>query len=106
MGNKAKWPKEVPVLRAEDICRHRMNGAHGTRCLLGWSIETFGYAWLEPAAQKAVETLEKECGCPYIDSFNDDRRNSLATVARTWNKAMARLGYTENNPEAKRVKSK
>lgn len=35
-----------------------------------------------------------------INSFNDHDLRSHDTLARVWNRTMARLGYTENNPEA------
>lgn len=90
------WPKEVPVLTARDIHKGSLDGPNGTHCLYGWLYKSFG-AFSIPT--KAFEQLRDDCGTPLLGNFNDS--NPKRKVARTWNRAMAKLGYVVGNPEAK-----
>lgn len=124
---KAGWPKEVPVLGDNDIRKYGMGsgGWDQSHCLLGWVNVTF-YNSACPYAAPRVSFLEQkkrlvilgfvkkclsdeilghDCGtCTGKDNriarFNDARSTPLGEVAKVWNKAMARLGYTVGNPEA------
>jgi len=91
-----KWPTEVPVLTARDICRGKFANTKGRRCLSGWCREVFSGSTLYHAAETS---LRAETNKP-ITWYNDDARNSKAAIARAWNRAMARLGYVIDNPEA------
>jgi len=90
------WPKKVPILDADDIykgglqCGDRM-------CLRGWAISTFGGAMVGgygSPSQEAKEVLGlilRDVGRP-PSSFNDN--NEPAVVAKAWNRAIKKLGYT------------
>jgi hypothetical protein len=111
MSKKTRWPKEVPVLEAGDICKERMDKGE-QHCLLGWTYEVFGcdYSGCKIATTQTnaiIGDLEKACGgdvCMWgspVAAFNDEKYRKKSTIAKVWNKVMAKRGYTEGNPEAK-----
>lgn len=108
------WPKEVPVLTGSDIFRGDYHSPSGrTHCLIGWAATTFRETYEKPpvindgspfcvalaAIQSCFTRVEFTGTHGYISNFNDG--NPAKDVARIWNKAMTKLGYTEGNPEAK-----
>ena len=98
----SKWPKTVPILEADDICRQYLHGDNGRHCLAGWKLVVFG-----DARDQVYERLYEEAGVGAMNwigltRFNDTKPK--AEVARVWNRAMARLGYVVGNPEAKHIK--
>ena len=98
---KRKWPEEVPILTAQDIHKGSLHSRDGCRhCLLGWLIEAFPIYTLDEAVvrRRAQETVETEIGTAFIAKHNDSRSVSKEQLAREWNAAMARLGYTVGNP--------
>lgn len=101
------WPKTVPILEADDICREQLNGPGGTHCLMGWINVQFNglreQSAGEVCVQFEVDRAVGESGKVGFVAFNDWRGNSLDAVARVWNRAMAKLGYVVGNPEAKNV---
>lgn len=103
------WPKEVPILAASDICRGQLDGPKGTHCLVGWAITTFGakdtintpLSAASDAIAKAIAQVKPTdlprrdfAGPRDIAGFNDSSYVSKALIARAWNLAMAKLGYT------------
>ena len=96
-----RWPKEAPILDASDFCRGTYH--HGTKsCLLGHANN-----FISPCGPKSAEVHAAIVNAMWdfgwrgfwIDDFVDCRNNSLRLFAKVWNKAMAKLGYTEGNPE-------
>ena len=95
------WPKEAPILEATDFCR----GVYhcGTKsCLLG-QVQNF-VGWQDGKSSKVIVAIVSVMGefgwrGDFVADFSDNKRNSLSLLAKVWNKAMARLGYTEGNPE-------
>ena len=92
-----KWPKEVPILTANDIYQggRYHSKSQKTSCLLGWSHTVFGneYAIYDVLVKRLPSS------CLFITDYSD--HSSRKDVAKLWNKTMADLGYTEGNPEAK-----
>jgi hypothetical protein len=123
---KTKMPKAVWVLDGEDFCRGIQQG--GTCCLIGWASVVFlGIeqpqtsdfsrlpAPVKEALVQAVQTVSGQSQLPVSEAsvygfndrgFYDDNRTTQhkTALARVWNLAMAKLGYTVGNPEAKRKK--
>ena len=97
---KTKWPTEVPVLEAKDIHKGSFDGPNGTHCLAGWRDMTFGSPEGQPW-NVAYDAISSECGDLETMEFNDNEKTPKARIARTWNRAMAKLGYVVGNPEAK-----
>ena len=107
----SKWPDEVPVLEASDLCIVEYDGK-GCGCLLKHATETFcpiskgGWERLDEAMLAAHNTLGT--GTPsrndgdWITTFADKGLISRETAARVWNLAMAKLGYVVGNPECDR----
>ena len=90
------WPETVPVLTAKDIHKGGYDGPDGnTHCLLGWVGVTFmfGQGWCE-AASAISEVCEERFGESNILTANDGELPK-PRLARAWNEAMRRLGYTE-----------
>ena len=88
------WPKQVPILTADDIHKGSLQSADGTRCcLLGWGCRVFGSWCLAPYTFR--EAIYKEAGTSFLPTFNDSRKRSKQEIADVWNRAMARLGYTD-----------
>ena len=101
MATTLDWPNKVPMLTYRDMCRDVMNGQSDTHCLMGWAQVVFPTEEMRCRALAAMQV-----GPGAVSQFNDDRTNSQTKLARTWNRAMARLGYVVGNPEAKNVKRK
>lgn len=113
--SKYKWPDEVPILSARNLCRHVLANGKGQRCLLG-HCETAKLSTAESwigfmvfpkvrlALLRAARQLGLEGAQHQVAAFNDDKRNTKTQLARVWNLAMANLGYVVGNPEAKAVK--
>ena len=108
---KKQWPEKMPVLEGRNCCRGMLNGDNDTHCLYGWFLETtrFYWHWGEKNAYVALFTnaiiasaedvKATSIGLCAVSSINDDNRNSLAMLARIWNRAIAKLGYVVGNPE-------
>lgn len=92
------WPKTVPVLNGNHICRESLGSRSGkTRCLWGWAIEVFGVDTIvRSKVHNCLFVLCKERGGESIAVFNDDLSNSKPQVSDVWNEAMHSLGYTED----------
>ncbi len=120
MQDKTAWPKSVPILDEDDILRGELYNLNGEeRCLLGWmtkTFSTFGEDCRMQVRSSIADEIEKMTAKPmpselradinhrgyensYIVKFNDDRKISNRVIATIWNKVMARLGYTEGNPD-------
>lgn len=95
------FPKEVSVLSGRHM--HRGDFNYGAKsCLLGWCRKEFHTVRAQDATCDAICQAAgiDEADYDAIANFNDSEKNSLALLARTWNRAMASLGYTVGNPEA------
>lgn len=111
MSTQAIYPETVPRLTADDICRDRYGASGGQHCLVGWlNLSIWGHestpgrddegehvahsemakAILDEVAAAGLSIREKA-----VHSVNDDRRNSKAALAEVFNRAMVKLGYTE-----------
>lgn len=97
--NKVRYPKEVPILSARDICRGWADGPNGNHCLWGWNKVVFGpsasmgtrpYDLLQAAVVRASQSMHND-----MTDFNDDKVNSKRKIAAVWNEVMVELGYTE-----------
>ena len=112
---KVKWPRTVPHLTERDIYCGDLDGGDGTHCLMGWARTVFpdvGQNYGEfvedhpvilaladavriPACAKGDfedgETVDK------VIAFNDSYagESKKRSIANAWNRAMAKLGYTE-----------
>ena len=110
-----KWPDEVPVLVAGDIHKGWFNGPGDTHCLAGWWREICDEpsdSYSPSDVDEAIVEAARELGAREADykwgqsvSYINDG-NPKPLVARIWNRAMAKLGYVVNNPEAKYLKKK
>ena len=90
-----RYPKDVPILEAHHLCK----GSYGTNdihCLSGWMYEVFQDGLARADASRAIKQV---AGADRIVEFNDAPGRKLSFLAKTWNRAMAVLGYTEGNPE-------
>lgn len=119
--NRFGYPEEVPILTEKDFCRNE-NRKGDKCCLEGWLNRTFHPCGQEPVAidylypyqervsawRKALSILKSILGQVYPDSdpflveYNDiasKRKGGLKLLAKVWNVTMAKLGYTEGNPE-------
>ena len=121
---RAKMPKEVDIVTAKDISCGSLSG-HGDNmkhCLLGLSMVNFGNyvrgerldglvgirpttiaeKYVNKELEKSVQAFTGNDSMLIVD-FNDDEmgNNEKYWIAKVWNATMARLGYTEGNPEAK-----
>lgn len=93
------WPKKVPILDADDICRFAFNEGN-KHCLVGWIVDTFGgratglsdYEYSREGSIVADEIIKDVNRWPM--NFNDDITNSSEDIAKVWNKTMRNLGYT------------
>ena len=111
-----KWPNEVPVLGHENFCRGAFESGRN-RCMTGWAHEVFAGdpiptmpscievdKKIEPVIVHSLRELkasrlDEDYEYVGIPAYNDNPRNPKALLARAWNRAMARLGYTVDNPE-------
>ncbi len=113
----SKYPEEVPILTARDFCKNILHEGNKS-CLNGWVYDTFlnghGYGY-----RNVCETIRRVCvdklpdvpdkqkiHYTRLDEFNDHPKTTKKALAEIWNLSMARLGYTEGNPEAKKLKTK
>ena len=122
LPKRARMPEAVDIVTAKDIFCGSLsgNGDNMRHCLLGLSCVNFGHGergeYLEGGSLKqtlAEKYVDKELeksvkaftGDDDMDviCFNDDEMgdNEKYWIAKVWNATMARLGYTEGNPEAK-----
>lgn len=110
-------PETVPIIEADDVYKGNLYGPNYTSCLLGWKNRTFGT--LNTCSAKADLLLRKEIlrTCKKnrrfkgwddwaqvsIPTFNDSSKTKKSTLARVWNRVMAKMGYVVGNPEAGKV---
>ena len=108
------WPREVPILTGKDIIRGSVNSSDGKKhCLVGWMYVAFGRTngggcddtvWRQllreiNAARHPRKTKVKWSS---VAVFNDRAHVSRAFIAKIWNRAMYKLGYTVGNPKSAR----
>lgn len=127
------WPKEVPVLTASDFVRDAIsNNDYTKHCLSGWCrtvirADLDNLCSLSQTERNNMLDLERKVNeeltqtaiqmkaaynvkwCPTLKhacpaDFNDCRKNTFTTLARIWNRTMAKLGYRVGNPEARYVR--
>ena len=96
------WPKTAPILEEKDIHKGSIRGPNNTRCLLGHRRKWLGLNSynMEQITNDAI-IIAGSIKNRKIAVFNDEPHRSKKDLAKTWNRAMALLGYTEGNPEAK-----
>lgn len=95
------WPKKVPILEADDICRGKYRN-DGQCCLLGWAHKVFGnndfnYSTMLRTAEERVvieDIRERIPGHMQIHTYSD--ASTPAGAADLWNRVMRKLGYTES----------
>ena len=100
-----KWPKEVIVVEAEDMCVGKFSDGKGRHCASGWADVIFGPNISgNPKQMAAVHTAFSGAAHYVVPGSSvigaNDRARSDADRARIVNLATALLGYTEGNPEA------
>ena len=106
------WPKTVPILSASDIVkwnqlRYGYNKDGSKHSLFGWAIRTFGlqeriefFKCFRIAMLEVMRDTELEG----ILHFNDvDEMLEKKACAALWNRAAYLLGYTEGNPQSRKV---
>ena len=94
------WPEEAPILEGKDMVRYRYNSDDGKKsCLMGHVRNTFKYRFRYQVEKSIMDVISEVRFATSIVAFNDDY-STKELAARVWNKAMANLGYTVNNPEA------
>lgn len=107
----SRWPKELPVLTEDDICKNALSGPDGTRCALGWARHSFGNEQGpdRPELRKFLTALKKQlmaatsCGRLVLGRRSVDGQIAELNdwyvtkeeVAEAWNATLADLGYTE-----------
>lgn len=96
-----KWPDEVPVLSSRHMTRGYVAGDR--RCLIAWTGDVFDCTTFG-RVDVALESACRDSGVALHAATGCGREVSLALMARIWNRAMAKLGYVVNNPEAKYLK--
>ena len=116
------FPELVDVVTEKDIYCDALsgNGTHTKHCLLGLSCVNFGLGedgvdlnhyepdrteaqcYVNRELRESVRAFTGDREMDIID-FNDDvmGEDNKYWIARIWNATMARIGYTEGNPEAK-----
>jgi len=82
------WPKEVPILTADDMFKKDNDGPGGRHCLVGWKYNTF-----KNFRERCTVHLKLIDEIKDITEFNDKKGRHLSTLARVWNRAMYALGY-------------
>lgn len=110
LDNDPNAPAEVDVLEENDFCKESISNPQGQKCLIGWFDTYFDKLNLMNRVD-TEELLRTECnritkrkrGCLGIAEFNDSKTRKTKTLARVWNRFIARLGYVVNNPEAKNI---
>lgn len=112
-----EWPDEVILLDEDDFLRGTLGVGTEKHCLVGWRNVVFGgkglsddiYPERTDVLHKVYVALRDEMdligkkgryctNC--VVGFNDDPSVPFSLLAKTWNRAMARLGYVVGNPEA------
>ena len=88
--SKAKWPEEVPILEAGDICRGAYTRGR-KHCLAGWAAAWFRDFDTRIEVFRLIRERIPIRGT--IGGFND--AHPLDEVAQLWNDTMRDLGYTE-----------
>ena len=127
---KCDCPETVPVLERRNFAKGRYHDEEGRHCLLGHCENVFpgnicyhGVLINKCGVQvgklinNEILALEKHndyvpgasnfnCGSSELVSipiFNDSPLVPKTILARLWNRVMAKMGYTEGNPEADKL---
>jgi hypothetical protein len=87
------WPKEVPVLSAENIRQDGMLGEDDWRCLLSWSAGFPSNRMYEIDTLLAEIIAERFGDGWSIEGFSDSAKRR--DVADVWNEAMCRKNYDD-----------
>lgn len=88
-----KWPKTVPILLARDIHKGSMHSESGKKhCLIGYAVTVFPDIM---AKDKTLNTIKEIIGTHCVIEWNDNPLTPKSLIAKVWNKAMGRLGYTQ-----------
>lgn len=95
-----KWPEVVPILDSDEFCKGTLHDGKGRMCLMGHALSVFGDGpWASSLPCEvffAIRAEMREHGYDdHITAFNDAPGRRYATLAKVWNGAMKRLGYTE-----------
>ena len=116
-----RYPKSVPVLTADDICKGSLRD-NGHSCILGWLGVTFlpikreelgvypfrelrVWCDLPDAVQDAtVRQCQEKIGKTSGDVAAENDDSKLADIAAWFNRITASLGYVVGNPEATNLK--
>lgn len=116
------WPPSWDMLKASDMCRGQFQDAAGRCCMEGrlnkimsgdprphhygdcqYQIRDAMRGHIRKAAKvlcaRSFFSLSADCAF----AINDDRKNSLALLAKIMNLAAAMAGYVVDNPQAKRL---
>lgn len=124
--HKVTLPEEVPILSRHHMGRGVYRDSSGLRCLMGWWHYTLSdiedeilydegnidfvsefvfYRWIRKAVAEVDPSIGgKKCFC--VETWNDESGASCELLSRIWNRAMYHGGYTEGNPEKKRLTPK
>jgi len=103
-----KWPKEVPVIEAGDVCQGALTAGE-KHCIVGWAKEIFSLkGWItehynHPVYKALLRVTGEDKG--YVARWNDAPGRKLEEIADAINLATASLGYTEGNPMTKKLKA-
>ena len=108
-----EWPKQVPVLTADDIClTHATDPENANRHnLFGWVYEVFGH-WMfgcgKITHRKSYKILPffTPHGTTTGGCYGDEIQPCATAEehARAFNKLTAQLGYVVGNPESHKKK--
>ena len=87
-----QWPKQVPILDADDIYQGGFDGPNGTHCFIGWANKTFKNDDDSPDSPRmtVVREAHNRIGSSVV-TWND--QSSKDAVARMWNSIMRKYGY-------------
>jgi hypothetical protein len=110
-------PDIAPILSGNDIYRgsmaaHRDPKKQKQCCLMGHAckmIDGNAFGKYGPdfhiIRDKLLHVIQKELkeNTESIVTFNDNSNRPKKQIARVWNRAMYLLGYTEDNPESKKL---
>ena len=88
---KLKWPETLPILTADDFCRGAYDSGKQS-CLIGWTRKVSNDPRVRTEIRRAIK---KYTGTPTVVDFNDDPENSFTRLARVWNQARRKLGFTQ-----------
>jgi len=106
------WPETVPILSADDLVRWKdlpfKSHEDFKHTVIGWSIRVFClshriqfYRCFLMAMKELTWDTELVGVKNQVDDFAEKMPRQV--VADTWNRAMFFLGYTEDNPQARKV---